>query len=431
MIKKICFRLALVCTAVLCLSACRSQDKQSAKANKPVLYNPASTSLHPHVGVFHVSDSESQLLVMVGTSELIVNEANPEHVPTVFVGIHYQLFDCTEAENNKTISDSASFVNLVPVKPQQKTLVFPITFPSEQGHRYLLSVQVTDLFRHNTIRQFLTVNKKNELSTQNFKLTTLNGTPKLDNYINEHDVFRIIYERRAIDRVFIKYMYAPSPIATSPLAAYPATELPFKADTVWEQAYSPTTNFMFDLEGLYLIQTDTLQAEGLLLMNFGLSYPKEDRTARLVEPIQYLTSHLEYQKLKEAENPKNMMDNFWLTITGSTDKARMLIRVFYTRMSYANQYFTDVKEGWKTDRGMVYMIYGLPNNVLKNSDSEIWEYSWKQHAESVIFTFDRKPTPHSDDHYVLRRGDPKPTYWSRAIDSWRKGQVFSLNELDQ
>ena len=308
--------------------------------------------------------------------------------------------------------------------------MFPVTFPAVQGRRYMLSVQMTDVFRRNTIRKFITVNKTNEFSGQNFRVTALNGSPKLDHLIDENEIFRIIYQRQPVDRIFIKYMAASGAIATSPLSTASAEDLKFKADSVWVQPYSPTTNFMFGYEGLYLIQTDTMRQDGLLLMNFGTAFPKENRTAKLVEPIRYLVNHSEYQKLMEAENPKKMMDNFWLAATGSTDKARMLIRVFYTRMGYANQYFTDVKEGWKTDRGVVYMVYGLPNNVLKSSDFETWEYTREHQNNSVTFTFDRKESPYSDDHFVLRRGDPQTSYWARAIDSWRKGRVFSLNEID-
>jgi len=258
----------------------------------------------------------------------------------------------------------------------------------------------------------------------------LNGSPKLGNTITGNDIFRITYQRKPVDKLFIKYMSTPQPVATSPLAPAPAKELTFKPDSVWTQTYSPNTNFMFGYEGLYLVQTDTTQRGGLLLMNFGASFPSENRTAQMVQAIQYLTSSAEYQKLSQEKVPKKMMDNFWLATTGSTDKARMLIRVFYTRMSYANKYFTDFKEGWKTDRGMIYLIYGLPNNIIKGSDSETWEYTRKQQATPLSFVFDKKPSFYSEDYYVLRRGEAQPTYWRQAVDSWRKGKVFSINDLE-
>jgi GWxTD domain-containing protein len=413
------------------LIACGTSRKKQVKGNNPVLYNPASSSLHPQMGVFHISDEESQLYIMLNTNELIVNEANADHLPKADIRIHYRLFDCTEIDNNKAVSDSATFINSIQVYSQQKTVVFPIPIPALQGRRYILLAQITDLLRRNTVRQFVTIDKTNTFSEQNFRITAMNGTPKLGKTVSESDIFRIICRQQSISHIFIKYMSAPQEVSTSPLSPYPAPALHFTPDTVWEQPYSPTTNFLFTREGLYLIQIDTLQQEGMLLMNFGNAYPKENQTAQLVTPIRYLMSATEYQKLQAAGHPKKMMDDFWLAVTGSTDKARMLIRVFYTRMSYANQYFTDVKEGWKTDRGMVYMVYGLPDNVLKSFDSETWEYNRSsRQAGTVTFIFDRKPTNYGGDYYVLRRNSPQSTYWSQAVDSWRNGRVFSLSEIE-
>ena len=419
-----------ICSLILLVSCGTTNKNQGPQANKPVLYNPSSSSLHPQLGVFHVSDVESQLYIMINTNELLVSEANQERIPKSEIRVHYELFDCTDIENNKLVSDSSTFVNSLEIKQQQKIIVFPIMIPAEQGRRYLLLVQITDLLRRNTIRQFLSVNKTDVYSAQNFRVTSLNGSPKLENTITGNDLLRISYQRKPIDRLFIKYMNTQQPIATSPLAPTPAKELVFKPDSIWEQAYNPTTNFFFGYEGLYLIQTDTVQKTGLLLMNFGDAFPGENRPEQLVQPIQYLVNSNEFQKLSAEKVPKRMLDNFWLATTGSTDKARMQIRVFYTRMSYANRFFTDFKEGWKTDRGMIYLVYGLPNNINKGSDSETWEYTRKQQANPLSFVFDKKLSPYSNNYYVLRRGEAQSTYWRQATESWRNGRVFSINDLE-
>ena len=425
------FLLCSIWVMVLIFASCGSTKKnQGSKYNKPVLYNPVSSSLHPKLGVFHVSNVESELYIMINTNELLVSEANQQRIPKSDISIRYELYDCTEIENNKIVSDSATFINSLEIKQQQKVVVFPIKIMAEQGRRYLLLVQTTDLLRRNSNRQFLTVNKTDIYSAQNFKLTALNGSPKLENTIVEDEIIRISYLRKSVDKLYIKYMNVSQPIATSPLAPAPAKELVFKPDSIWVQTYNSNTNFMFGYEGLYLIQTDSTQRGGLLLMNFGPSFPRENRTAQLVQPIQYLVSGPEYQKLSLEKNPKKMMDNFWLAVTGSTDKARMLIRVFYTRMLYANQFFTDFKEGWKTDRGMIYMVYGLPDNINKGSSSETWEYTRKQQATPLTFTFERKSSPYSDEYFVLRRGGAEPTFWRQAVDSWRKGRVFTINDLE-
>jgi GWxTD domain-containing protein len=412
------------------LSACASR-KKAAKGNTPVLYNPATSTLHPRLDVYHQSAEQSQCLVMLSADELIVSEANKEAKPQAYVKIHYDLFDCTDMENNQIINDSATFVNFVPVSPQQKTLVFPIPIAAKEGRRYMLSLQMTDLIRRNTVREYISVDKTSEMTAQNFMVSTINGAPHMLNTVAGNELLHIKYERKPINKLFIKYMAAAAPVATSPLSVVASPEVAFKADTVWEQPYDPTTNFRFGEEGYYLVQTDTLQPQGLLLMNFGTAFPRENRTEQLVQPLRYFLNDAQWQRLMASGDsiPKKMIDDFWLACTGSTDKARMLIRVFYTRMAYANMYFTDVKEGWKTDRGEVFMVYGLPDKVMKSSDTEVWQYNRGQDMP-VTFTFDRSPSPYSDDHYTLRRGDPQSTYWARALDTWRGGQVFVLSEMD-
>ena len=45
-----------------------------------------------------------------------------------------------------------------------------------------------------------------------------------------------------------------------------------------------------------------------------------------------------------------------------TQKAKSLIAIYYNRIQNANLHFTTFKEGWKTDRGMIYVVFGLIYN---------------------------------------------------------------------
>ncbi|NWF87881.1 MAG: GWxTD domain-containing protein [Ignavibacteriaceae bacterium] len=53
---------------------------------------------------------------------------------------------------------------------------------------------------------------------------------------------------------------------------------------------------------------------------------------------------------------------------------------YYRRVAFSNENFSHYVEGWRTDRGMVYIILGAPNNIDRHPfeyDSkpyEVWEY---------------------------------------------------------
>jgi len=106
-----------------------------------------------------------------------------------------------------------------------------------------------------------------------------------------------------------------------------------------------------------------------------------------------------------------------------TQVAREMIRIYYTRVQYANFYFTTDREGWKTDRGMIYVIYGPPKILIKKDGQETWTY-FLQSGESIRFTFRYKENPFTNNLYELQRNlEPSP-HWREAVDSWRNGRVF-------
>jgi hypothetical protein len=39
---------------------------------------------------------------------------------------------------------------------------------------------------------------------------------------------------------------------------------------------------------------------------------------------------------------------------------------YYTRVNYANVHFRGMREGWRTDMGMVYIIFGPPSDINRN-----------------------------------------------------------------
>ncbi len=94
------------------------------------------------------------------------------------------------------------------------------------------------------------------------------------------------------------------------------------------------------------------------------------------------TSELDYIKngKTQTEKTKRYLE-FWKKKdpTPNTDD-NPVFDEYYRRISYANERFTHYMAGWKTDRGMVFILLGAPNNVdrhpydMGSKPYEIWEY---------------------------------------------------------
>jgi len=161
----------------------------------------------------------------------------------------------------------------------------------------------------------------------------------------------------------------------------------------------------------------------------------------MIEPLAYLASEDEMNRMRNAPGPKAALDEFWIGCGGNVEKARELLRIYYTRILYSNYYFTSYKEGWRTERGMIYTIYGPPDKVYKTADGERWGYrkpvlrsSWggRYHLreEYLFFNFRYRANRLTDNDYYLIRSETLVTYWDRAVASWRKGIVFRLDNPD-
>ena len=94
----------------------------------------------------------------------------------------------------------------------------------------------------------------------------------------------------------------------------------------------------------------------------------------------------DYKFLKQStDSVKNVwFKNFWKQRDPTPETGKNeLLKEFYKRIDIANNYFTvnaKDKEGWKTDRGGIYIKYGPPSDVERQAEElnippyEIWFY---------------------------------------------------------
>lgn len=159
------------------------------------------------------------------------------------------------------------------------------------------------------------------------------------------------------------------------------------------------------------------------------SFPRIERLAEMVEALSYIAYEEELAPMRAAETPaemKRLFDAFWGSIVPNRQAAANLVELYYGRVEEANLYFTAYKEGWKTDRGMVYIVLGPPLQVDTNVREEIWYYSYSDQNPGETFVFEKVNNYRWDDPfdvYILQR---RPYYhypWIRAVDRWRDGEV--------
>ena len=427
-------------SAILLLTAifisCKTTQNAVDSKDLSYIYNPTKNSVTPRYNITNESDETSVLSVKFFATDLYFSEANPQGIPTALMQINVKLFNISQG---KILADTA-FYNLQILKDEGRPeYVYKIPLKVNTGLEYVVEVKILDRIRLSVVQAFVSFNtlsynnKYNFLARGNFEKNELfNPVLRVNEYIN------LLYLRKPVDSIFISYYKPYREVPYPPSMMLPEKSLDYGPELTIALPYSDTLPMMFPKDGIYFISVGREIKEGFSFMNFGPSFPTMTTPEAMIVPLAYLASQDEVYAMLSSLKPKAALDDFWIKCGGNIEKARELIRIYYTRVLYSNNYFTSYKEGWRSDRGMIYIIYGPPDKVYKTSDGESWGYrkqiiktSWggrvQLNEEYLFFNFKKKDNIFSDNDYFLSRSETPVTYWDQAIFSWRKGIVYRLD----
>ncbi len=419
----------LLIVLVMGMFSCRApQTIQRMDRNMADIYNPSRSSLHPDFNIHHINDSSTVVYLRIYPAELLFNQANETGDYLAYMTIRFYLFEVGNNNNFKAVNDSASITKVLNRREVRNSYFSALPLKAKNGKRYTVRIDVEDENRGTETRNYLVVDKRHPMNDQNFRVLSVNtGYPLFTRNFTGDEKFRISFNRMGYDSIYVDYYdmdrTLPRPIFSSapdiPLQEYP--------DSAWVLPYSDTMQYSLHLPGIYKFKMEKGLDKGLSLFNFGKSFPRSKTTDDLLAPLVYLTSSAEFRDLRMEPNRKLAIDNFWLEAAGNMDDARELIRVYYNRVLYSNLYFSSFKEGWKTDRGMIYMIFGPPDILEKFPDQEKWTYLTSRSRSPVEFLFNRRENRFSNNNYVLDRKSSSTSLWAEAVNSWREGEIYSLD----
>ncbi|WP_373523751.1 GWxTD domain-containing protein [Aquiflexum sp.] len=179
----------------------------------------------------------------------------------------------------------------------------------------------------------------------------------------------------------------------------------------------------FDEDGYYFIQADTNSTQGMMLKAVPETFPRINDFDEMVDMVVYISTRREHETLKEAEDKKIALDQYWYGLTKDEESAKKLIREYFKQIEFANILFTDFKEGWKSDRGMVYTVMGPPNEVSFRLNGEIWSYVGANSNSKITFTFARVKNILTPNYYILNRSRALQPEWFKSITTWRNAQM--------
>ncbi|MCC6600527.1 MAG: GWxTD domain-containing protein [Crocinitomicaceae bacterium] len=414
----------------LILTSCADTKPVQGNSNK-YLYGEENYKLSPDYTIYHQSDDSSTLYFRIGSKNLLYTRAGTGDPFEASIKIHYELY----RPNDRSPLDSGSFV----MKDYNHggvsiALSGSHTISAKPGI-YSLHLVMTDLKREESVENIVPVDKSSVMTAQNFLLSHRSDftEPLFGHYCASGDTLFVTSPRLGLNTSLqqpenLKFLGYKTDIRLPPPPfSSNIPELPSMEDGINVGLHRDSLNNWYVLpeSGFYFLTATADEKSGYPLFIAPSSYPKVETFDQLVWPLRYITSKNEFEQISGKSFPKTYIDNFWIECGGTKDRARELIKTYYSRVEQANTFFSTYTEGWRTDRGMIHLIFGNPNKINKTAETETWIYGEERNPASLILTFRRINHPLSDNVFLLTREPILKQYWEQMVTAWRQGRVFN------
>ena len=397
-----------------------TKTSKVSRTNLAYLYQPDKQFASLKCAVFHTSDTTSELFVKVNFSDLLYQKDPYTGLYSCSYRLSYTMWKGYESAevisgNSEISGDSINYGKSVDV-------IHTFQLPARIPDNYVIQVELFDMNRKASSRQYVNVWKSSMYDRQSFLLFDQNASLMFRNYVYPGEVLKIMTGKPGLNELTVSCYFRDFPVARPPYTEDKDPVFDHRPDSLYTIPLSEGKSewMEFKRKGFYHFRVDTTQRAGLTIFVYDEGFPEMYSAEQLREPLRYISTRKEYDSLMASDQPKAAVDDFWLKTAGTPERAKALIQKYYRNVEESNQYFTSYLEGWKTDRGLIYTVLGKPNYVYRSDNSEEWIYGEPQNRSSLNFTFVKVKNPFTGNDFMLLRS---PTYkepWFITVQSWRR-----------
>lgn len=422
---KFLFRvLSIFITQFLIITSCSTQ-KQNQTSNSR-LYKKDNNELNAHFLVYHLNDSISQLFYDFSNETIVYKKTDTS---TYF---YSDIKILAEISNEKKLSQVIDTSTVI-IKDRQsnvdvKQLKGSCKLNLKTKTNYYISITVFDGNKKTKYESGIYAYKESNDTRQNFLITNKANQIHYPTYYKPNETIYISSARSPESLLTVDYFKTAFNIALPPFSLNSTDRFNYKPDSSFGislENHQATLNL--PSKGFYHLKTNDETKDGVTFLVYEPTFPKIKNEEQMILATRYIMAKKEFDNCMNATNKKQAIDNFWLEIAGNNERARELIKKYYTRVQEANKLFTSYQEGWKTDRGMIYIVFGAPNNVTKRQYGEIWTYGESGNLNAIYYQFTKVINPFTDNDFLLERSDTFKQPWYQAVDLWRQGRVYIDN----
>lgn len=159
-------------------------------------------------------------------------------------------------------------------------------------------------------------------------------------------------------------------------------------------------------------------------------FPGANNLETMAKSLVYIARNNEYEQIMNAVGTDTLraeFERFFGRLYSNRNIAKNVIQSYFNRVQDANLLFSNHKPGWKTDPGMVYILFGQPNHQEHSVDGMVWHYHNDSTTQPRQFIFARSRNvgrSYPTENYVLQRGRQFDRAYRESVDRWRSGLIY-------
>lgn len=387
-------------------------------------YANAKLNIKPEFKVFHGTGDTTVIFIKFNTENLSFTKTEPnDYRAEVSISID----PSREGGGPEFVPEKKEIaVPPIPRSAEGSDILAKTSIYLPSGSMYSLLVELKDDANGKKITKLLKADKTNQENRQNFLAREYGApSPLFMDRVAPNRRYEIELGDTTATLLYVNYYNPSFSLPPPPFAYFDPGEIGFSPDERFTLATKAgRAAFTTGAEGFYHFRRDTTTTEGFTLFISSSEFPEVKEVRNMLEPFRYLVSGKEYKSILDADDLKAEIEKYWINWAGDQNRARNSIKAYYTRVELANRFFSSHLEGWKSDRGLIYLVYGEPDKVYKTEGNETWIYGEENNPLSITFRFTRSTNPFTDNDFRLKREDFYKPSWYRSIEAWRNGRTF-------
>ena len=390
---------------VACIFACKPY-KDLGRVNYADRYKPVQSFLFVHSAVIHSNNDSSVLVLEIPTYQ------NGFQYDTVRFSIKFLLY-----ETLSSLSAYDSLKKQINCSTSNGYYHLEIPFNVKMNSSSFMYVYVSEKSSLKHSEMFFSVNKNLTSSGFIYPVRAKTNEKYISSYVNRNQSLQM-HNCFGADTFRVWYYNYEFQLATPTFFNSIPPKFPDRVDTVY--VFTNVDSFHLLKSGLYVFHSTTHPDLIYSLLCTNESYPFITEPIQMARPLRYISKNEEYDYFFQ-KNIKERVDSFWIDKGGSNEHAKDMIRRYYNRVQFSNEFFSSYQEGWQTDRGLVYIIFGPPDEVFYDEDAEWWGYHSRGNRSSVRYKFVETENPFGIKSYSLLRNQNYFDSWNRQGYAWRHG----------